>query len=290
MTLPMPDHLVASAVADGHGEWLTTLPVIVASLAEQWRLEVGPPFQPGGRTAWVAPARRGDGTDAVLKVAWRHDEAVHEADGLRVWDGAGAVRLVERAEPDDATSALLLERCAPGTALSERPAAEQDEVIASLLPRLWVEPPIGHPFRSLQQMCDAWADGFERRTIDERGLLDAGLAREGIALLRALPGSADRRVLLCNDLHAGNVLAAERERWLVIDPKPYVGDPAYDVVQHLLNCPGRLHADPLGLVSRMAGLLDLHPSRVRAWLFARCVQESPTWPGLAEVAARVSPG
>ena len=38
------------------------------------------------------------------------------------------------------------------------------------------------------------------------------------------------------DLHAGNVVRAEREPWLVIDPKPFVGDPAYDATQHLLNC------------------------------------------------------
>lgn len=79
--------------------------------------------------------------------------------------------------------------------------------------------------------------------------------RDGLALFRVLPGTADRAVLLCTDLHAGNLLAARREPWLVIDPKPYVGDPTYDVLQHLLN-----------------------------WLFARCVPESPDSPALAEVA------
>ncbi len=53
-----------------------------------------------------------------------------------------------------------------------------------------------------------------------------------MTLFRTLPGSAEREVMLCTDLHAGNVLAAEREPWLVIDPKPYVGDPAYDILQH----------------------------------------------------------
>jgi streptomycin 6-kinase len=40
-------------------------------------------------------------------------------------------------------------------------------------------------------------------------------------------------VLLCTDLHADNILAALRAPWLVIDPKPYAGDPAYDVRQHM---------------------------------------------------------
>ena len=96
-------------------------------------------------------------------------------------------------------------------------------------------------------------------------------------------------MLLVTDLHHFNVLAARREPWLVIDPKPYVGDPAYDTLQHMLKCPDRLAADPGGLADRMAGLLDLDRRRVRLWLFARCVQESVEEPALREVAARLAP-
>ena len=115
------------------------------------------------------------------------------------------------------------------------------------------------------------------------------MVRAGIALFRELPATADTQVLLCTDLHAGNVLAAAREPWLVIDPKPHVGDPAYDPLQHLLNCGERLHADPRGLARRMASLLDLDPDRVLSWLFARCVQESAEWPALADVARTIAP-
>ena len=44
---------------------------------------------------------------------------------------------------------------------------------------------------------------------------------------------ADR--LLHGDLHPGNVLAARRRPWLAIDPKPVVGDPAFDLAQVLTN-------------------------------------------------------
>jgi streptomycin 6-kinase len=94
-------------------------------------------------------------------------------------------------------------------------------------------------------------------------------------------------VLLVTDLHAGNVLAAQREPWLVIDPKPFVGDPAYDAVQHLLNCAERLHADPGGLTARMAHLLEVDLVRLRRWLFARCVLEAPGDPALPDVAIRI---
>lgn len=85
-------------------------------------------------------------------------------------------------------------------------------------------------------MCDTWADHFEARANGTRAVVDAGPAREGVALFRALPASAERSVQLCTDLHAGNVLRAEREPWLVIDPKPHVGDPTFDALQHILNC------------------------------------------------------
>ena len=83
---------------DGAGSmrpaWLASLPFVVEELARLWSLEVGRPFQPGGSASWVAPVRGSAGEHLVLKVGWQHDEAVHEADGLRAWDGGGAVRLV----------------------------------------------------------------------------------------------------------------------------------------------------------------------------------------------------
>ena len=119
--------------------------------------------------------------------------------------------------------------------------------------------------------------------------LDHGLARDGIAALRALPASAQSTVLLCTDLHAGNVLAADREPWLMIDPKPFVGDPAFDAVQHMLNCDERLASDPAGLADRMADLLDLDRDRVRLWLFARCAQESLHDPMMRAPARQLAP-
>jgi streptomycin 6-kinase len=79
--------------------------------------------------------------------------------------------------------------------------------------------------------------------------------------------------LLATDLHAGNVLRSERKPWLVIDPKPYVGDPAYDVTQHLFNCDVRLRSDPDGMIRRMADLLGLGHERIRLWTFARAAAE-----------------
>ena len=106
-------------------------------------------------------------------------------------------------------------------------------------------------------MCDCWADEFEQkytRSTAKAPRLDPGLARAGVELLRGLPATSERSVLLCTDLHPENVLAARREPWLMIDPKPYVGDPTCDPVQHMLNFPARLSANATGFVQRMADL------------------------------------
>ena len=286
--LELPRYLAESVQRFGPPEraaWVGDLPDAVAGIAARWALELGPPYQPGGSTAWVAPVRDRDGRELVLKVAWRHFEALHEADGLMTWAGNGTVLLHRAEHLDDRTSALLLERCRPGTPLTAAPDEEQDAVIAALLLRLQLEPAPGGPFRELQSMCDAWADEAEASyAVAEQPVLDPAVIRDGLALYRALPGSAERRTLLVTDLHADNVLAAEREPWLVVDPKPYVGDPTYDVLQHLLNAGDRLHTDPEALVRRMAELCGLDPERLTAWLFARLVVETSWEPTYAELA------
>src|SRR6266853_5577624 len=94
------------------------------------------------------------------------------------------------------------------------------------------------------------------------------LVREGLRLFNDLPRTASTEVLLATDLHAGNVLRSEREPWLVIDPKPFVGDPAYDATQHLFNCEARLRADPEGTLHGFADLLEVDGERVLLWMFA----------------------
>jgi streptomycin 6-kinase len=270
--------------------WLAGLPAQIEEITSEWELELRDPYLPGGQCAWVAPARNPAGDELVLKLAWRHREAEQEADGLRHWDGDGAVRLFATRELHS-TTALLLERCTPGRDLGcSAPEPEQDEVIAGLLRRMWARPPQpGHRFSALKQMCGEWADEFEvAYARDNRGL-DPGLAREGVETLRTLSDDATMDVLLCTDLHAGNVLAARREPWLMIDPKPLTGDPAFDPVQHMLNCESRLVADPTGRAERMAGLLDLDPQRIRLWLFARCAQESLHDLTMHELARRLAP-
>lgn len=273
--------------------WLAALPDRVEELAERWVLTIGEPFEPGGDCAWVAPAADADGRDVALKIAWQHSEALHEAEGLAVLAGHSTVQVHRFEQLDGDTTAMLLERCRPGTALRERPEHEQHRVIAELLRTVWsTELPADHPFRPLSVMADDWVESAQARLAANPGRLDPGLARDGLAAFLDLARARSDDVLLLTDLHAGNVLAGARRPWLLIDPKPYVGDRHYDVTQHLLNCEASLQSDPIGLSTEVADLAGLDASRVRRWLFARCVEiglsDHPPWPALDSVARRLS--
>lgn len=254
----------------GFAPWVERLRVVVPEVAQRWGLRLGSPFQPGGVGSWTAPVRDPAGRDLVLKVGWTHDEGRDEGAGLRLWDGRGAVRLHDLRVDGD-TTALLLERARPGVELGQAvPEEQQDEVVAGILRRTWVRPAQPRPFRPLAGMCSAWADSAARTPPDA---LDRDVFEHGLDLFRSLPVNSDDDVLLVTDLHAGNILSAEREPWLLIDPKPYVGDRHYDALQHLFNSQDRLAADPLGVTGRVARLCDFEADRLRTWVFARwCVE------------------
>jgi streptomycin 6-kinase len=269
MTFTIPARLAANCRKSPHRTaWLAKLPAILEDLQQRWALSLDSPFDGADVScAWVATARLASGRVAVLKLAMPHMEGEHEIAGLRFWNGDPTVRLLEA---DEQLGAMLLERCQPGTALRSLPEPEQDVIIARLLNRLWRLPPLGHPFRQLSALIDYWR-GETLGAVENWS--DPGLVRQGLAVFEDLLQTSTAEVLLATDLHAGNILQAEREPWLVIDPKPFVGDPAYDVTQHLFNCQERLQVDPKGLISRVADLAELDRERVRLWTFARAAAD-----------------
>ena len=271
--------------------WLEGLPATLTDLTRRWSLVVEPPFaDTEGTCAWVAPVRLRGGTDAVLKLSLPHMEGDHEIAGLRYWDGAPTVRLLDA---DESLHALLLERCVPGTPLRTLPEAEQDVVLAGVLSRCWQSPAGGHrgafAFRPLSEMIALWA-GETHAAADMWP--EGALVQTGLDVLEELSKTSPEDVVLFTDLHAGNVLRAERAPWLAIDPKPFVGDPAFDATQHLFNCLDRMRAAPEATIDSFADRLGLRRARVRGWMFARAAaQPRSDWatsPWL-DVARRIAP-
>ncbi len=280
----IPTRLVnACATSPERSAWLTQLPEAISDAQRRWSLTLGPPFDGDDVScAWVAPATLATGTRAVLKLGMPHMEADHEIEGLRFWDGNPTARLID-AHGD--LGAMLLERCEPGTSLRALSEPDQDSVVANLLHRLWRIPPTPHPFRPLSTMLEYWST---EALANATSSADIALVREGVRVFSELAIPRPSDVLLATDLHAGNILRAQREPWLVIDPKPFIGDQAYDVTQHLLNCQSRLVADLDGTVSRLCDLAGVDRVRVRLWLFARAATAVDE-PWMADLARRSRP-
>ena len=191
--------------ADGQ-DWADSLPALVAHACERWELTVGEPFE-GGHTAWVAPAEGADGTRYVLKVPYpgRASRSTSPT-ALRLWDGDGAVRLLER---DETTRALLLERIRPGTSLLDLADPEEAlEIACGVLPRLWIAPPGGASVRDGAGLRRALG-GRHRAHVRARTAqpFDAALLRGAVAAFEQLAALRRRRPsCLHQDFHRGNVL------------------------------------------------------------------------------------
>ncbi|HXV34376.1 MAG TPA: aminoglycoside phosphotransferase family protein [Gaiellaceae bacterium] len=262
----------------GGADWLERLPGLVEECAELWSLRVGEPFV-GGNVAWVAPAALADGRPVVLKVNFPEAESEHEADALALWAGRSAVRLLAA---DESRRALLLERALPGTRLWEEP--DGDETLgtaAQVLRGLWRPAPQGHRFRLLEDLAESWAEelpaAWERRERPyERSLLT-----EAVAFLREAGSSQGRQVVCHQDYHGGNVLRSAREPWLVIDPKPVVGEREFDTASLLRDRRWELRVEPhpgrriRRRLDRLASVLDLDRERMRGWGIAHALAWDP---------------
>lgn len=260
--------------------WLESLPDLLDTAAERWDLTIGLPFR-GGSAAWAGPVHRADGTEVVLKVTLPHREARFEGEGLRTWNGNGAVYLYEEDAP---SYSLLIERCRPGTDIKSDPSAPEDRlaIASQLFLRLWAQPiPEDAPFETVDAVCGEWAQLVRRRMDERRPKFDAALVKAGADLLESLPATATRRVLVHGDFNPTNVLRAEREPWLAIDAKPMVGDPGYDVwplASQIDEAPdGRPRSEVLRRHFELVASIVGEPGdRLLAWATARTV-ESALW-------------
>ena len=240
--------------------WREGAPAIAAAVAEEWCLTLGEPYAPGF-CGHVVRAETEDGTPAVLKVYYPDRESEHEPDALERWNGDGAIRLLRR---DDEQCAMLLERCEPGAFLSSVGGARALDVLLGLLPRLWRPAPDG--FHTLEDEVEYWA---------ERGELGGSL----LDFARDLAATQGERVLAHQDLHGDNVLAAAREPWLVIDPKPLAAEREFAVVP-IVRSPelGHSKRDVLYRLDRLCDAFALDRERARGWT----IVQTTAWGGSTE--------
>ncbi len=201
--------------------------------------------------------------DVVLKIQWPHRESDHEADALEFWQGEGAVRLLAR---DDERHALLLERCRPGTPLRESAL----DVLIDLLSRLWK--PAVAPFTSLADEAAWWASTIRGEWEEAGRPFEERLVDAAISTLEELAVTQGEQVLLHQDLHPDNVLAAEREPWLVIDPKPLVGEREFAVAPIVRSFElGHSKRAVIGRLDRLTVELGLDRERALGWTLGQTI-------------------
>jgi streptomycin 6-kinase len=238
------------------------------SVLEQWQLRPDGPAITGNGTH-VQPVRTSEGTAATLKISAPGNGSEHEHLVLRRWSGNGAVRLL-RADPHQ--HALLLERLRPQhlESLSDYEAAG---VIGELYRQIHV--PAMPQLRTLSSLVDHWTAGFS--TLPRNAPIPHRLVEQAGALARDL--IADPRtdaVVLHGNLHPGNVLAADRQPWLAIAPRPVNGDPHFEIAPMLWHRWDELAGYIRdGVRTRFYTLIDaagLDEDRARAWVIVRVVQ------------------
>jgi streptomycin 6-kinase len=229
-------------------------------MPEVWSLRLSRPYD-NSYVSLVLPATRADGTGAVLKVQFPDRESAHEAAALACWDGEGAVRLLEH---DADRSALLIERCEPGTHLRELEPDNALGVMIGLLPRRWKPVPasIGLLADEAAHWLEELPPTYERAGEPfKRTLLDAALDA-----LKSLSVSQGEQVLIHQDLHGDNILRAEREPWLAIDPKPLAGEREFGLAPIIRSYEfGHGREQVIGRLDRLCRELNLDRERAQGW-------------------------
>jgi streptomycin 6-kinase len=267
ISLP-PDFVARGDRNADRARWLQALPRLMTDVVAQWQLE--PDGRPmAGETAIVVPVLTPSRERAVVKFGFPHPESAHEHLALRAWAGNGAIRLL-RADPR--RGVLLLERAEAGGDLTSVPVLEACEVIAGLYARLH-RPAIPQLVR-LSDEAARWAR--ELATLRESRVVPRRFVDQAIGLAHGFASDdATDTALIHTDLHYINVLAAAREPWLAIDPKPMAGDPAYEIAPLLWNrwTEAVATGDVRNAVQeRMFTVVDaagLDEDRVRAWVVVR---------------------
>ncbi|MFF3530368.1 aminoglycoside phosphotransferase family protein [Streptomyces rubiginosohelvolus] len=274
----IPQGLVASYVT-GFGEegraWIAGVPALAAHLLERWQLLRDGALR-SGQASLVLPVLRHDGTRAVLKLQLPREETTAALTGLRAWNGDGMVRLLDH---DPASSGMLLERLDGARTLA---SIDDDDVAMGILADLHarlVAVPAPQGLRGLGDVAAAMLEQVPQAVARLTDPADRDLLRgwaSAVAELADEPG--DR--LLHWDLHYDNVLAAQREPWIAIDPEPLAGDPGFDLWPALDSRWDDVVAkgEPLRVVGRRFDLLTdalgLDRARAAGWTLGRLLQNA----------------
>lgn len=266
LTIPVEfiETVIARNGEDGR-KWISGLPTLIDSLCQRWHLVLdGSPMH--GYLGLVLPVRQGE-RQAFVKISWMTDVTRYEAAVLSLWNGNGAVMLLDQ---DQESGAMLLERLDHTRSLNDVEIDEAIIISGRILRRLALPDPGGLPgladaaaeiVGSLQGRWERQGRPFSQRILDKTHDLAVQL------------GPTAGNLLVNYDIHYDNVLAGTREPWQAVDPKPIIGDLEYGIAQILWNRLEDILAKN-GLDNAFDLLVEtaeLDHQLARCWTLVRCV-------------------
>lgn len=258
---------------DGRNWLAEELPETIRMIEKKWDIRVGRHY-PNLSYNYVARCFFADGREAVLKIGLPEEdsELFDEARALEVFNGRGAVRLLEF---DRAMEALLLEKITPGRNLKEMYARSPLKAVRAgidLLKKILRKPPGGEMFPSLDQ----WIADFEQK----RNVLPDRQFEEAAALLQKLRSEANQQRLLHGDFHHENILSSHRDGFLTIDPVGIVGDTGYEIAvflnEHARWLRGKkdLKKSLAAAVGEFSEAFGISEANLRKWAFVQMILAS----------------
>lgn len=265
------DHII-ELLGDEGAAWADGLPDLVDELAAEWSLDIGEVREPLTFN-FIVSVRLPDGAPGILKLGFAGGGMERELAALKFFDGRGAVRVLR---DDPRRWAMLLERVEPGTPLTAIHDDERGTTIAANAMRELRRPIRGeHSFPTVAVLP---AGLLVREHFDGgTGPFPAALVDRAQGLFRELIASSGEPVLLHGDLHHWNILQADGDAWLAIDPKGVVGEAEYEVGAFIRNpTPGLMERPDAGpllerRIYQFSDELGFDRKRVHGWSLATAV-------------------
>ena len=252
--------------------WIENLPRIIGEIEKNWSLKIAKNPYSNLSYHYVAPCACAEGGEAVVKIGFPGEAAniLNEVKTLEFMDGGSLVELLRF---DEKRFAMLLEKLVPGENLKTICRDSDSKAVAiaiETMSKFWRKPPEKHDF----PMLEKWFDGLK-----EAGRINFAPehTKKALAFFEELNSPADSKMLLHGDFHHENILSAEREPFLAIDPKGIVGNIGYDLTVFLINHANWLSGEPRfqekldNAIAKFSEAFEIESQDLRKWTFAHSV-------------------
>jgi len=257
----------SASLGGGATAWAEAAPAWLDELRERWELVLGDEIDRGRDTYVVTAVRAGERPVTLQLVypdGWFHDRVA----ALTRWDGEGVVALIDH----DPRGAMLLDRPIPGDPLSDMDDEEAAlGLAAGVMEELWIPAP--GDLRSVDEEAGEWVRTMPARHHLAGRPFSRELIHEAVAGARDLFATPGEQVLLHGDLRLANVVRGS-DGYVAVDPRPLVGERAFDATALLRDDPTAIAADPVAGAMRvqrrfelLTGRLGLDRVRLQMWTF-----------------------